>query len=93
MQFLKVLMEGYQEKSDIEEGSDVSFDTSTTEPLQLEENNPPPMHNEDLAEADQSHLENEDEGAVGGLIPNALAERTASMSQVKRGGFEMPGIL
>lgn len=42
--------------------------------------NLPEIHNEDLAEADQSHLEvaDDEEGAVGGIILNVLAERTGS---------------
>lgn len=34
----------------------------------LEEGNTPQMENADLAEADQSHLEVEEEGAVGGMV-------------------------
>lgn len=34
----------------------------------MEDGNTPQMENADLAEADQSHLEVEEEGAVGGII-------------------------
>lgn len=46
----------------------------------VEESIAPQMHNEDLAEADQSHLEvvDDEEGAVGGIILNVLAERSGS---------------
>lgn len=61
----------------------VSFDINSQNSL-LEDANPPQMQNGDLAEADQSRLElqEEEEGAVGGLLNIFVERRSPNPTQI-----------